>query len=204
MTEKETIKKTTAKKKPVTKSAMQKNKPNKETEKKTTTSITSDVVTDSTVQKTTKIKYNSSDLIPCKSVRYGKMQYISKKSGTIYEWSDFGDVCELEYSDLLALKASKSVFLYDPWFLILDEDLQDAWKLKELYSYFNNFDEVEEFLKQSASDIAKNLESAPRGYQDVIRYTARNMLQNGTLDSVAKIKTIDRILHTQLSVLLGG
>ena len=148
--------------------------------------------------------YQSSDLISCKSVRYGTLQHVSKKSGNMYEWSDYGDIVEVEYGDLMALKARKSKFIFAPWFIILDGQLAEEWKLTDIYSYFEDFDDIEEFLQSGAMTIRRKLPNAPQGYKDLVTYTAGNMLRNGTLDSIATIKAVDEILHKNLQMLIGG
>lgn len=129
---------------------------------------------DDTLQKQLeKRKYVSGDYIPCRSVRSGHMQHLAKKSGMIYEWSDFGDVCEVEYGDLLALKASKSKFMYEPWFIIEDDQLAEDWKLSEIYSYFEGSDDAEDFLLKGAVEVRRKLMTAPQGYKDLIVDTRR-------------------------------
>ncbi|MGF6375109.1 hypothetical protein M2140_000143 [Clostridiales Family XIII bacterium PM5-7] len=151
-----------------------------------------------------KIKRNHDELIECKSVRFGHLRYESKKTGNIYEWSNFGDLVMVEYGDLLPLKASKSKFLLEPWFLIEDDELIEEWGLGEIYSYYNEFDDVEDFLRQDAKTIRKKLPRAPKGYKDLIAQTAGRMLRDGGLDSLASVKVIDDVLNTSLKELIGG
>lgn len=148
--------------------------------------------------------FKATDMIECKSLRYGLMQHISKKSGNIYEWADYGDIVEVEYGDLLSLKSSKSKFLYSPWFMIMDDQLAEDWKLADIYEPFNEFDDVEEFLQSGAITIRKTLPNAPQGYKDLVTYTAADMIRNGTIDSIATINAIDEILGKNLTTLLGG
>ena len=148
--------------------------------------------------------FKATDMIECKSLRYGLMQHISKKSGNIYEWADYGDIVEVEYGDLLSLKSSKSKFLYSPWFMIMDDQLVEDWKLADIYEPFKEFDDVEEFLQSGATTIRKTLPHAPQGYKDLVTYTAADMIRNGTIDSIATINAIDEILGKNLTTLLGG
>lgn len=148
--------------------------------------------------------FKATDMIECKSLRYGLMQHISKKSGNIYEWADYGDIVEVEYGDLLSLKSSKSKFLYSPWFMIMDDQLAEDWKLADIYEPFKEFDDVEEFLQSGATTIRKTLPNAPQGYKDLVTYTAADMIRNGTIDSIATINAIDEILGKNLTTLLGG
>lgn len=190
---KSTATKTEPKKKTATKSPSVDNK-----------KASAEVVKETTTRVVERISYQTTDLIPCKSVRYGTLQHVSKKSGNLYEWSDYGDIVDVEYGDLMALKARKSKFIFAPWFIILDDQLAEDWKLTDIYSYFEDFDDVEEFLQSGSVTIRKKLPNAPQGYKDLVTYTAGNMLRNGSLDSIATIKAVDEILHKNLQMLIGG
>lgn len=148
--------------------------------------------------------YQATDMIPCKSVRYGILQHVSKKSGDIYEWADYGDITEVAYGDLLALKSRKSKFLYAPWFLILDEQLVDDWNLNGVYEFFNEFDDIEDFLQSGAISLRKKLPQAPQGFKDLVVHKAGEMLRNGALDSIGTVRAIDDVLHKNLADLIGG
>jgi len=148
--------------------------------------------------------YQASDMILCKSVRYGTLHHVSKKSGDMYEWADYGDEVPVAYGDLLALKSRKSKFLYAPWFLILDDQLVEEWKLADIYSYYEDFEDVEDFLQAGAITLRRKLPNAPQGYKDLIVHKAGEMIRHGTLDSIATIKAIDDILGKNLMDMLGG
>lgn len=148
--------------------------------------------------------FTSGDLVPCRSVRNGLMQHIARKSGNPYEWSDYGDVTDIEYGDLLAMKASKSKFIFAPWIIIEDEDAVKALKLESLYETFAEYEDVEAFLEQSPAKIRAKLADAPIGFKDAISKTAANKIREGTLDSIGTIKAIDDILHKNLTTLING
>lgn len=148
--------------------------------------------------------YQSNDLILCESVRCGSLQYIGKKSGNLYVWSDYGDSCYVEYGDLLSLYAAKSEFITAPWFIIKDEELAKQWKLNANYEYFDIGTDIEDYLNSNASKIRNNLETAPAGFKDLVVYTAGRMIRNGTLDSLSTIRAIDDVLGINLSMLAGG
>lgn len=148
--------------------------------------------------------YAANDMIPCKSVRYGLLQHVSKKSGDSYVWEDYGDIVDVAYGDLLALKSGKSKFLYAPWFIVLDDQLAEEWKLKELYTYFEEFEDVEDFLQSGAITLRRQLPNAPQGYKDLIVHKAGEMIRNGSLDSIGTVKAIDDVLNKSLSEMIGG
>ena len=150
-------------------------------------------------------KYNQEDEIMCKSVCFGLLEYMSKKDGIVYRWEDFGDIVPVRYSDLLALKTSRSKFLYQPWFIILDEDLVKMWRLEDINKYFDEISDMEDFLIDSKiPHIEKQLKNAPDGYNELVVQTAGRLLRENRLDSIAKLRVIDELLHTKLSLLIGG
>ena len=53
----------------------------------------------------------------------GELIYVGKKSGEVYTWEDYGDITEIEYQDLLGLRAKKSPFIFETLFVIEDEEL---------------------------------------------------------------------------------
>lgn len=176
-----------------------KNNTSKNTEK-----IVQDEIKQTAVRPSTK-KYNTDDEIMCKSVCFGLLEYISKKDGIVYRWEDFGDIVPVRYSDLLALKTSRSKFLYQPWFIILDEDLVKMWKLEDINKYFDEISDIEDFLINSKiPHIEKQLKNAPDGYKELVVQTAGRLLRENRLDSIAKLRTIDELLDTRLSLLIGG
>lgn len=149
-------------------------------------------------------KFDSGDMIPCKSVRNGVLQYIGKKTGDLYEWSDYGDITDVSYGDLLAIKANKSKFIYAPWFLILDEDAIVALKLKDLYDQFAEYEDVDEFFDLPASEFRAKLMKAPQGFKDTVARTASLRVRDGSLDSVIKIKIIDDVLGKSIMSMLNN
>lgn len=149
-------------------------------------------------------KFEMSDMIPCQSVRNGVLQYIGKKTGDIYEWSDYGDITDVAYGDLLSIKSNKSKFLFAPWLLILDKDAIEALKLQDLYSQFEDYMDIEGFLELPAEIFRPKLMKAPQGFKDTVARTAALMVRDGSLDSVIKIKIIDEVLGKNLMSMLNN
>ena len=53
-------------------------------------------------KKTNKPKHDPSELILCRSVRFGGLRLIGPKTHMPYEWVNEGDVREVEYQDLVS------------------------------------------------------------------------------------------------------
>lgn len=150
-------------------------------------------------------KYEATELIQVRSITQGELILLGKKSGTLYRWSGFGDISEVEYQDLYSLKAVKSRFLYDPLFIIEDEEmLEDArWKdLKDVYDKMYNED-LDSVLNLPANQLERVLSQMPKGFQQAVRVEVASRIDAGTFDSVNKIKAVDRVCGSDLMLLIS-
>lgn len=148
--------------------------------------------------------FQLTDMIMCKSVTFGRLIYTSKKTGLSYIWEDYGDVQEVQYSDLLALKSSRSAFLFKPYFIILDSDLVNVWAkdFERMYSIIALISNMDEFLSSDTSIVEKTLAELPDGLKNTVQNYAADMIRRGELDSVSMIQMIDNTLNCNLKSLL--
>lgn len=150
-------------------------------------------------------KYTGEDLIPVRSTTQGELLMEGKKSGILYRWSAFGDIAEVEYQDLYSLKASRSSYLYSPLFVIEDKELlsDPKWKdLNKLYDSMYDSENFDEILMLSASQLKSVLEKMPTGYQNALKIEVATRIENGTFDSIQKIRALDEILDTDFMCLV--
>lgn len=146
-------------------------------------------------------KFAQDDLIPCRSITFGELLLTGTKSKLLYSWANYGDVTEVEFQDLQALKSTKSSYLYRPRFIIEDEELIEQWSkdFKELYDGIIEVD-VEEMFNLPLNQFKSKLKKAPKGVQQAVKDIAGEKILNGSLDSLKKIKAIDEILGTDLKL----
>lgn len=145
--------------------------------------------------------YDQHDYILCRSVTPGKLFLTGKKSGMRYTWVNRGDVAEVEYGDLFAMKNSRSPYLYKPRIIIEDEELleQPRWKeIKELYD--NNYYDVDidEVLKVSTQNLRSVLTKLPEGLKRAVAMEVRKRVENGEFDSISRLKIIDEVCGTDI------
>lgn len=144
-------------------------------------------------------KYEKDDQILCRSVTVGTLVCSSPKDkGRVYRWADYGDVAWVDYADLVALQSRKSGFVYNPQFIIEDDQLVEEWRLEDVYSTFYGIDNPTAFFRLSPAEIKKRLNEAPQGLKEAIKSVAAQCVKNGTLDSINVIKAVDAVLGTQL------
>lgn len=144
-------------------------------------------------------KYEKDDQILCRSVTVGSLVCGSPKDkGRVYRWSGYGDEAWVDYADLVALQSRKSGFVYNPQFIIEDEQLVEEWKLDDVYATFYGIDNPAAFFKLPPAEIKARLNEAPKGLKEAIKSVAAQCVKNGTLDSLNVIKAVDAALGTQL------
>ena len=146
-------------------------------------------------------KYAPGDMIPCRSITYGELLLTGTKSRLLYSWSIYGDITEVEFQDLQALKSTRSTYLFKPRFVIEDEELAEQWK-KDIGDMYKNIVDVDvnDLFKLPVNQFKSKLKKAPKGVQQAVKNIAGEKILNGSLDSLAKIKAIDEILGTDLTL----
>lgn len=144
-------------------------------------------------------KFSPGDMIPCRSITYGELLLTGAKTKLLYTWSNYGDVTEMEYQDLQALKSTRSSYLFKPRFIIEDIELVEQWSgdFKKMYDEIIEMD-VEDLFRLPVGQLKAKLKKAPAGVQLAVKNVAGEKIMNGSLDSLAKIKAIDEVLGTQL------
>lgn len=145
-------------------------------------------------------KFMPGDMIECRCVRPNKVIFYSSKTDTRYEFGGYGDINEVDYSDLLKLKASRSAVLYQPKILIEDEELREQWArdLESVRAEYEGIYETDDIFNKDEADFENYLRNASPAIKDLVRIAAVRLLNEGKLTDLRKIRTIDDVLGTKL------
>lgn len=166
--------------------------------------ITTPEVIEETPAPVVRKKFEKDDQILCRSVTVGTLTCGSPKDkGRVYRWSGYGDVAWVDYADLVALQSRKSGFIYNPQFIVEDEQLVEEWNLEDTYATFYGIDNPVTFFRLPPAELKKRLNEAPKGLKEAIKSVAAQCVKNGTLDSINVIKAVDTALGTQLLTFIG-
>ncbi len=149
-------------------------------------------------------KYAPDEMIPCRSITYGELLLTGTKSKILYTWANYGDITEMEFQDLQALRSTRSSYLFKPRFIIEDTELVEQWNndLGKMYKDIIDVD-VEDMFRLPLNQFKSKLKKAPSGIQQAVKNVAGEKILNGTLDSLAKIRAIDEILDTDLKLYIN-
>lgn len=154
-------------------------------------------------KKVNKPKHDPSELILCRSVRFGELILIGPKTRMPYTWANEGDVREVEYQDLMSWRALRSKYLFEPMIIIEDEDIVEEWKadLGKLYDEVKTID-IKEMFRLPHRQFVAQLKRLPAGMKATVQNMAYAMIQDGTLYDLRTIKAIDEILGTELKMMI--
>lgn len=155
-------------------------------------------------KKVNKPKHDPSELILCRSVRFGELRLIGPKTHMPYSWANEGDMREVEYQDLVSWRALHSRYLFEPMIIIEDEDIVEEWKadLGDLYDELQNVD-IKEMFKLPHRQFVAQLKKLPAGMKSTVQNMAYSMIQNRTLYDLRTIDAIDEILGTELKMMIN-
>jgi len=155
------------------------------------------------IKKTNKPKHDPSELILCRSVRFGELRLIGPKTRMPYSWANEGDVREVEYQDLVSWRALHSRYLFEPMIIIEDEDICEEWKA-DLGDLYDNIQQVnlKEIFKLPMRQFIAQLKKLPDGMKSTVQNMAYSMIQDGSLYDLRMIKAIDEILGTELKMMI--
>lgn len=150
--------------------------------------------------------YNQHDLVLCRSVTPGWLG-VSGKSGQYYVFTNIGDEQEIEYQDLFALKSNHSRYLYDPLFIIEDEELLEQNRWKDLAQFYDEkvygLDNIEEILNVPLTQFKSVLRDLPKGLSKALTVEVAKRIEEGTFDSLKKINIIDDVCGTDFKHIIS-
>lgn len=145
------------------------------------------------------VEITNDTMIECRSGTAGKLIYKSLMNpGYAVEWEDFGDVQELEYRELVSMRANQRRFFEDNWILIDDPAVIKKLGVGRYYQNSLTTDDFEDVFNMSADEIKEVVPVLPGGTKDAIASEAKKKIESGELDSRSAIKALEDSLDVEL------
>lgn len=135
--------------------------------------------------------------VPVRNGFRGRLIYISPRTGERFDWSEFGDMQEMELRELQNAKSSKKKFFQNNWFM-LDDWVVDYLGVRQYYKNSVPIDEFDDLFKKSPSEIKKILSKVPDGQKRSIAYRARELIRDNKIDSLSVISALEESLGVEL------
>ena len=152
--------------------------------------------------KVAKKVFKDSDGIPCRSITQGALYMEGLKSHMLYEWVGYGDVTMVEYADLASAVRMKSQFLFAPTFIVDDDDFVEQMpRLKQFYTENYSTKDIEALLHIPIEKMKNEIATLPKSAIESLKSIAASAITSGTLDSIKRVKVLDELLNTNLSIL---
>lgn len=149
-----------------------------------------------------KKKFSDADGIVCRSIIQGGLYMEGAKTHMLYEWVEYGDKTQVEYADLAAAVRTRSPYLFGPMLIIEDEDfIEEFPQLKKFYTENYTVSDLEMVLAYPLERMLEEISALPKSAVESLKVLAASSINEGTLDSVKKIKALDEIFGTNLSLL---
>lgn len=154
-------------------------------------------------EKTSKKKtFAQSDGVLCASITQGILNVEGSKTGMIYRFSDYGDETEIEYRDLVGLIRTKDKAVFEPRFVVMDEDfIAEYPALKKYYDDEFSLQNIKEILTLPEKRMIEEIKKLPTGALESLKSIAAEQIYTGEIDSVRKIKALDSVFGTDLNLL---
>jgi hypothetical protein len=153
--------------------------------------------------KKAKPKHDPDELIDCRSMVFGELMLIGPKTRMRYSWANEGDVRPVEYQDLVSWRALHSKYLFAPFIIIEDEDLCEEWKV-DLGPIYDKLQDVnlKDIFNMPHRQFVTQLKQLPETMKSSMQNMAYAMIQDGSLYDLRKIKAMDEILGTELTMMI--
>jgi hypothetical protein len=149
-----------------------------------------------------KREFKETDGILCRSVTPGGLYMIGKKTGMLYEWNAYGHEYEVEYRDLVIAVRTRSDFVFGPLFIIEDQDFIDEFPIvQKFYDESYTDSDLKDIIKLPVDEMKKAIDALPPRAKENFKSIASTAVDNGTLDSIEKIRVIDEQFGLNLKVL---
>ncbi len=173
------------------------------TKRTTTKAVKAAPVIDTEEQKAPEKRvFKADDKIVCRSVTQGGLYMEGLRTKQLYEWLSYGDEIEVEYQDLIAAVRNKSAFIFDPCFIVEDEDfIAENNQLDKFYNERFTVKELRAILDLDVYEMIETIKTLPEGAKTSLKSIASDCVKTGALDSIRKVKALDDLFETDLNLL---
>ena len=188
--------------KPKKKSTSKKTTTEKQTTKDTEVQV---MEKEAPVVKPTK-EYKPNDIIQCHSVFPGKFLFSGPKTKAIYPFEASGDICYVEYQDLLSAMLAKKKSIMAPYIVIDDEELLEGvhWKqVKKIYDDMYDAKDLDQLLDMPFKSFEKSFAKLPIGAKKRVMMTISSKVRSGEFSEMNKIRLVDEACSSNIAVLLS-
>ena len=128
----------------------------------------------------------------------GRLVYKSKKTGETYIWDEYGAEQEMELRELRNAKNSYKTFFVNNWFMFDEDWVVDYLGLNKYYKNAIPIDNFDAIFELKPVDLKKKIEGLSKGQKRSVAYRANELINEGKIDSLSVINTLEEALNIDL------
>ena len=136
--------------------------------------------------------------IPVINGFHGMLIYVSKRTGEEFRWESFGDEQEIELIELRNAKSAAKGFFINNWFMFDDEWVIDYLGVRQYYKNAIRIEDFDNIFLKSPSEIKSIIGEMSEGQKRSAAYRARQLVNEGTIDSRKTISALEEALGIEL------
>lgn len=141
---------------------------------------------------------------------FGGLKYISKKTGYTVAWDSFKSKQPISLEELITMKNTQRIFFERNWILLstfADAEYENEFSIEEILDflqvrqYYSNVlcpENLEEIFDMNATEIENRVPNMSIGVKTAISVRANELIEFGKLDSLTKIKALEKALGCEL------
>lgn len=174
--------------------------------KKNTKTEAAEVVSESkdTTAKTAKKpkKVTLNEYVDVQSCVQGKLIWKSQKTGYKVVWNEYGEINPMQVSDLIDMRnGAKAFFIKNCVAIVGDraKEVMDYLQVSKYYSDIMTPDDMDELLLGNAKDVKTYLESASTTIRGAAVSRAKELYNEGILDSAKTVAVIKNVTGFDIS-----
>lgn len=163
--------------------------------------VESEVVTKTKTTKETKKdrEFKPDDKILVKNNVMGSLNYeSSRRDGFSMSWDHFGDGELMPFSELQTMRNTQRRFFEEQWIYIEDADVIRALGVEKWYKNMLTSENFDTLFKMTPEEIASRVEIMSPAMKENVRHRALQLIHQGKLDSMKRIRALNKSLDCDL------
>lgn len=116
----------------------------------------------------------------------------------LYEWLNYGEEQWMSIKALYHMRNRHRGFFTEP-LVMVDEDVATFLKIDVMYKDIIDMDNIESIFNFTNEKFKETLIRCPKGIKNIIVDMAVKMIEDGTLDSMKKVRIIESICKVELN-----
>ncbi len=138
--------------------------------------------------------------IPCRSITFGGLTWVSPKTNFIYRFADIAAVEYIPFGELITLFNPSRKFITTPLFVIMDARVVEYFRLRETYERVAEITQLDKVFQRSIREIEESLDRILAvNMRGAAVSKVRQMRHSGQLTNIDVIRLIERKLGFDLS-----